>query len=101
MTPSDPRPITAPTTNADLYVLIDRIAVALGEAGDGESAGRVRSAVGSGSTSGEIFTNLRAELSLLLRDDAIPDGPLRDSIAVLLDVIDAALKRVGQFTRPS
>jgi hypothetical protein len=92
--------ITPPTTNAELYALIERIAVGLDDAGDGESARRLRFAVKSGSTSGEIFSNLGAELSRLLGDVTVSGSPLRDSIAVALDVIDAALRRVGQFPPP-
>jgi len=100
MAPSEHPAIRPPSTNAELYALIERIAVDLGAAGDGDSARRLRVAVEGGSTSGEIFTNLGVELSRVERGVAVTDEALRELITVALDTIDDALRRVGQFPPP-
>lgn len=92
-----------PGTNQELYGLVDTIASRLTAAGQPEWANRVRFAVESGATSGEIFTNLGKELSELIISGIPKTTGVQAEVDIALDVIDEALRRVGQIppSRPA
>jgi hypothetical protein len=63
----------------------------------------MRFALESGATSGEIFTNLGNELAELIISGISRSTGVQSEVDMALDVVDAALRRVGQIppSRPA
>jgi hypothetical protein len=79
----------------EFYSFIEAIAERLDAADQQHWAERIRSAVASGSTSGEILGNLGLELTELRASEVSAEAGVRADVVVALDVIDDALRSVG------
>jgi hypothetical protein len=86
-----------PKNNRDFYTFIEAIGQSLEEAGQPAWAQRIRFAVRSGFTSGEIFSNLGNELDQLVASGVPNRSGLQAEVSLALELIDDALRRVGQI----